>query len=162
MGGDNDLFVDDNADPSSFSQVQTLTSVPEDGKRYVCCRLCGKVSTKKGSIRKGRIVLARRGEEWVVISVWSDSSGMPLTSPFLGPPGALDSSLKKHTTLLNRLKSSLLVGPADALIKEIDGLTLSKYLEEIVGAVVEGASKGKGDPEVAVDVGSASPSKTAL
>jgi regulator of nonsense transcripts 2 len=70
--------------------------------------------------------------------------------------------LKKHTTLLNRLKSSLLVGPADALIKEIDGLTLSKYLEEIVGAVVEGASKGKGDPEVAVDVGSASPSKTAL
>lgn len=31
-------------------------------------------------------------------------------------------------------------------------MTLSKYLEEIVGAVVEGASKGKGDPEVAVDV----------
>lgn len=31
-------------------------------------------------------------------------------------------------------------------------MTLTKYLEEIVAAVVEGASKGKGDPEVAVDV----------
>ncbi|RSH95137.1 hypothetical protein EHS25_000223 [Saitozyma podzolica] len=68
------------------------------------------------------------------------------------PPGSLDSSLKKHTTLLNRLKSSLLVGPSDTLAKEIDGLTLTKYLEEIVAAVVEGASKGRGDPEVAVDV----------
>lgn len=38
------------------------------------------------------------------------------------------------------------------LIKEIDGLTLTKYLEEIAGAVIEGVSKGRGDPEVAVDV----------
>ncbi|OXM78214.1 hypothetical protein C364_04151 [Cryptococcus neoformans Bt63] len=67
------------------------------------------------------------------------------------PPGSLDSSLKKHTTLINKLKSSLLIGPADALIKDIDGLTLTKYLDEIVAAVVEGAAK-KGDPEVAVDV----------
>jgi regulator of nonsense transcripts 2 len=68
------------------------------------------------------------------------------------PAPPLDSSLKKHTTLLNRLRSSLLVGPSDVLIKEIDGLTLTKYLDEIVGAVVEGASKGRGDPDVAVDV----------
>jgi regulator of nonsense transcripts 2 len=46
----------------------------------------------------------------------------------------------------------LLVGPAATFIKEIDGLTLSKYLEEIVGAVVEGATRGKGEPDVAVDV----------
>lgn len=71
-----------------------------------------------------------------------------------GPPGQLDSSLKKHTTLLNRLKSALLVGPADTIIKEIDGLVLTKYLEETVAAVIEGASKGRGDPEVAVDVSS--------
>lgn len=69
-----------------------------------------------------------------------------------GPPGQLDSSLKKHTTLLNRLKSALLVGPADTIIKEIDGLVLTKYLEETVAAVIEGASKGRGDAEVAVDV----------
>lgn len=69
-----------------------------------------------------------------------------------GPPGQLDSSLKKHTTLINRLKAALLVGPSDAIIKEIDGLVLSKYTSEIVAAVVEGASRGRGDPEVAVDV----------
>ncbi|WVQ81313.1 hypothetical protein IAT38_003436 [Cryptococcus sp. DSM 104549] len=68
------------------------------------------------------------------------------------PKGPLDSSLKKHTTLLNRLKSALLVGPSETLIKDIDGLTLTKYLEEIVAAIVEGASKGKGDPDAAVDV----------
>lgn len=77
-----------------------------------------------------------------------------MTTEHPGPAGSLDSSLKRHTTLLNRLKSSLLVGPADALIKEIDGLTLTKYLEEIAAAIVEGASKGKGDAEVAVDVSS--------
>ncbi|KAK4687311.1 regulator of nonsense transcripts 2, partial [Tremellales sp. Uapishka_1] len=68
------------------------------------------------------------------------------------PAGNLDSSLKKHTTLLNRLRASILLGPSETLIKEIDGLTLTKYLEEIVGAVVEGVSKGRGDPEIAVDV----------
>ncbi|WVQ93013.1 hypothetical protein IAU59_000076 [Kwoniella sp. CBS 9459] len=68
------------------------------------------------------------------------------------PSGQLDASLKKHTTLLNKLKSSLLVGPAETFIKEIDGLTLTKYLEEIVAAVVEGSAKGKGDSEVAVDI----------
>jgi regulator of nonsense transcripts 2 len=72
----------------------------------------------------------------------------------VGPSGTLDSSLKKHTTLLNRLRTNLLAGPAETLIKEIDGLSLTKYLEEIVAAVVEGASRAKGDPEVAVDVGS--------
>lgn len=70
-----------------------------------------------------------------------------------GPPGQLDSSLKKHTTLINRLKSSLLVGPSDAIIKEIDGLVLTKYLEEIVAGVIEGSGRGRGDAEVAVDVG---------
>ncbi|WVN87840.1 uncharacterized protein L203_103035 [Cryptococcus depauperatus CBS 7841] len=68
------------------------------------------------------------------------------------PPGSLDSSLKRHTTLINKLKSSLLIGPAEAFIKDIDGLTLTKYLEEIVAAIVDGAVKGKGDPEAGVDV----------
>jgi regulator of nonsense transcripts 2 len=77
---------------------------------------------------------------------------MSIKSLIPGPPGTLDASLKKHTTLLNKLKTNVLIGPSDSLIKEIDGLTLTKYLEEIVAAVVEGASKGKGDSEVAVDV----------
>jgi regulator of nonsense transcripts 2 len=60
--------------------------------------------------------------------------------------------LKKHTNLLNKLKTNVLVSPPDALLKDIDGLTLTKYLEEIAAAVVEGACKGKGDPEAAVEV----------
>ncbi|KAL1407550.1 mRNA decay protein [Vanrija albida] len=86
----------------------------------------------------------RRAQLSTVEKYWLDEANRP--------PGQLDSSLKKHTTLLNRLKAALLVGPADTLIKEIDGLVLTKYLEEIVAAVVEGASRGRGDPDVAVDV----------
>ena len=70
----------------------------------------------------------------------------------VGPAGALYSSLKKHTNLLNKLKTNLFASPADALLKDIDGLTLTKYLEEIVAAVVEGSSKGKGDIDSAVEV----------
>lgn len=91
-----------------------------------------------------------------VENYWIDEAHRELSAGYTadrtGPPGQLDSSLKKHTTLLNRLKSALLVGPADTIIKEIDGLVLTKYLEETVAAVIEGASKGRGDPEVAVDV----------
>lgn len=71
------------------------------------------------------------------------------------PP--LDSSLKKHTTLLNRLRSALLTTSADTFLKELDGLTLTKYTEEIRAAVLEGisgtAAKGKADVEGAVEVG---------
>jgi regulator of nonsense transcripts 2 len=71
----------------------------------------------------------------------------------------LDSSLKKHTTLLNRLRSALLTTSAETFLKELDGLTLTKYTEEIRTAVLEGisgtAAKGKADVEGAVEVGSA-------
>ena len=67
----------------------------------------------------------------------------------------LDSSLKKHTTLINKIKSSLLNTQPATLIKEIDGLSLSKYVEEIVGAVLEGLTVvkgGKADVEGVVEV----------
>jgi len=75
----------------------------------------------------------------------------------VGPAGILDSSLKKHTNLLNKLKTNLFASPPDALLKDIDGLTLTKYLEEIVAAVVEGSGKGKGDIDSAVEVSWVSP-----
>ncbi|KAJ9107589.1 hypothetical protein QFC21_001048 [Naganishia friedmannii] len=67
------------------------------------------------------------------------------------PKGPLDASLKKHTTLINKLRSALLTTSSDVLIKEIDGLTLTKYVEEIVGAVVEGLTAAKGVGKVDVD-----------
>ncbi|KAJ9104356.1 hypothetical protein QFC19_003998 [Naganishia cerealis] len=60
------------------------------------------------------------------------------------PKGPLDASLKKHTTLINKLRSAILTTSSDALIKEIDGLTLTKYVEEIVAATVEGITGSKG------------------
>lgn len=79
-------------------------------------------------------------------------------APFLAltePSSPLDSSLKKHTTLLNRLRSALLTTSSETLIKEIDGLALTKYVEEIVAAVGEGVVSAKGakaDVESAVEV----------
>jgi len=73
-----------------------------------------------------------------------------------GPKPPLDSSLKKHTTLLNRLKSALLTTSPETFLNELDGLTLTKYAEEIRAAVLEGvsgtAAKGKADVEGAVEV----------
>jgi hypothetical protein len=60
------------------------------------------------------------------------------------PKGPLDASLKKHTTLINKLRSAILTSSADTLIKEIDGLTLTKYVAEIVAATVDGITGSKG------------------
>jgi regulator of nonsense transcripts 2 len=74
---------------------------------------------------------------------------------YLEPKGPLDSSLKKHTTLLNKLRSALLTTSAPVLIKESDALSLGKYTEEIAAAVLEGVSSSKGgkaDADAAVEV----------
>jgi regulator of nonsense transcripts 2 len=71
------------------------------------------------------------------------------------PKGSLDASLKKHTTLINKLRSAILTTSADTLIKEIDGLTLTKYVAELVAATVEGITSSKGgkaDIDSAVEV----------
>ncbi|BGP57439.1 hypothetical protein JCM8202_001997 [Rhodotorula sphaerocarpa] len=69
-----------------------------------------------------------------------------------GPPdglGKLDTSLKRHTALLVKLRSSLNQQAAiPALLKEISQLALEKYVEEAVGAVVEGLGKCKTAAEV--------------
>ncbi|POY76480.1 hypothetical protein BMF94_0681 [Rhodotorula taiwanensis] len=75
-----------------------------------------------------------------------------------GPPdglGKLDTSLKRHTALLVKFRSSLNQQAAvPALLKEISQLALEKYVEEAVGAIVEGLAKCKTAAEVAgaVDV----------
>lgn len=63
--------------------------------------------------------------------------------------GKLDTSLKRHTALLVKLRSSLNQQAAiPALLKEISQLALEKYVEEAVGAVVEGLGKCKTAAEV--------------
>lgn len=71
-----------------------------------------------------------------------DSASPPPT-----PTRPLDSSLKRHTTLLNKLRKGFSLDQKDALVKDVEGLTLEKYTEEIVDACVEGISGlgAKGD-----------------
>jgi len=62
--------------------------------------------------------------------------------------GKLDTSLKRHTALLVKLRSSLnTAAQIPAILKDIAGLSLEKYVEEAVGAVVEGLGKCKTGPE---------------
>ncbi|KAM0751324.1 ARM repeat-containing protein [Meredithblackwellia eburnea MCA 4105] len=64
--------------------------------------------------------------------------------------GRLDTSLKRHTALLTKLKSSLhSAANAPAIVKEINSLALEKYIEEAVGAVFEGLGKCKSSTEIA-------------
>lgn len=64
--------------------------------------------------------------------------------------GKLDTSLKRHTALLVKLRSSLNTSAAiPGLLKEIAQLSLEKYVEEAVGAVVEGLGKCKTAAETA-------------
>jgi len=94
--------------------------------------------------------------EWISRSLKAVFSISDLILVQSGPKPPLDSSLKKHTTLLNRLKSALLTTSSETFLKELDGLTLTKYAEEITAAVLEGvsgtAAKGKADVEGAVEV----------
>ncbi|KAI0743348.1 ARM repeat-containing protein [Daedaleopsis nitida] len=73
------------------------------------------------------------------------------------PAKALDSSLKRHTALIKRMKQSLGQENRDHIIKDIDTLSLEKYVEEIVGAVAEGILRCKTEKDVwsAVEIVSA-------
>lgn len=63
--------------------------------------------------------------------------------------GKLDTSLKRHTALLTKLRSSLHTPAAvPGILKDVVSLSLEKYIEEAVGAVVEGLIKCKSGPEI--------------
>ncbi|RDB25023.1 Regulator of nonsense transcripts UPF2 [Hypsizygus marmoreus] len=78
----------------------------------------------------------------------------------LNPPtqdSSKDSSLKRHTALIKRIRQSLASDNRDQILKEIDSLSLEKYIDEIAGAVLEGVSRCKTERDVwaAVEVISA-------
>ncbi|KAI0666624.1 ARM repeat-containing protein [Trametes maxima] len=64
------------------------------------------------------------------------------------PLKALDSSLKRHTALIKRMRQSLGAENHDQIFKDIDSLSLEKYVDEIVGSVVEGISRCKTEKDV--------------
>ncbi|KAI9453157.1 ARM repeat-containing protein [Lactarius psammicola] len=64
------------------------------------------------------------------------------------PTKALDSSLKRHTALIKRIRQSIGLDNRDQILKDIETLTLEKYIEEIAGAVPEGIVRCKFEKDV--------------
>jgi len=61
---------------------------------------------------------------------------------------SLDSSLKRHTALIKRAKLSIGLENRDQILKDIESLTLEKYVEEIATSLLEGLARCKTDKDV--------------
>lgn len=59
----------------------------------------------------------------------------------------LDSSLKRHTTLIKRIRQSMAADNRDQILKDLESLSLEKYIDEIAGAVTEGIARCKTDKD---------------
>ena len=68
----------------------------------------------------------------------------------------LDSSLKRHTALIKRMRQSIGAENRDQILKDLDSLSLEKYIDEIASAAMEGVGRCKTEKDVwsAVEVGS--------
>ncbi|KAH9915683.1 ARM repeat-containing protein [Fomitopsis serialis] len=64
------------------------------------------------------------------------------------PAKALDSSLKRHTALIKRIRQSVGVENRDQIIKDIETLSLEKYVDELAGAALEGIARCKTEKDV--------------
>jgi len=60
----------------------------------------------------------------------------------------LDSSLKRHTALIKRIRQSMAADNRDQITKDIDTLSLEKYIDELAGAIIEGLSRCKTEKDV--------------
>ena len=60
----------------------------------------------------------------------------------------MDSSLKRHTALIKRIRQSIGHDNRDQILKDIETLALEKYIEEIAGAVPEGIVRCKLERDV--------------
>ncbi|KAI1791335.1 transcription factor [Ganoderma leucocontextum] len=61
---------------------------------------------------------------------------------------ALDSSLKRHTALIKRMRQSVGLENRDQILKDIESLSLEKYVDEVVGAVAEGILRCKSEKDI--------------
>lgn len=66
--------------------------------------------------------------------------------------GSLDSSMKKNTAFIKRLRTAITASSQSQFLQEIRTLSLHKYLSEIISACYEGLCKLKSPGEVAAGV----------
>ena len=65
---------------------------------------------------------------------------------------SLDSSLKKNTAFIKRLRTAITAASTATFLQEIRSLSLQKYLSEVISASYEGLSKLKTPAEIAAGV----------
>lgn len=71
-----------------------------------------------------------------------------MTSGSAPAKASLDSSLKRHTALIRRAKLSIGQENRDQILKDLETLTLEKYVEEIASSLLEGLGRCKTDKDV--------------
>ncbi|KAF1838878.1 nonsense-mediated mRNA decay factor [Decorospora gaudefroyi] len=72
--------------------------------------------------------------------------------PVFAVQGSLDSSMKKNTAFIKRLRTAVNVPAQAQFLQEIRALSLHKYLSEIISACYEGLCKLKTPGEIAAGV----------
>ena len=60
----------------------------------------------------------------------------------------MDSSLKRHTALIKRMRQSIGFENREQILKDIESLSLEKYVDEIIGAAAEGILRCKTEKDV--------------
>ena len=60
----------------------------------------------------------------------------------------LDSSLKRHTAFIKKIRQSVGAENRDQLLKDIETLSLEKHVDELDSAVLEGISRCKSERDV--------------
>lgn len=65
-----------------------------------------------------------------------------------GSSKSLDSSLKRHTAFIKRIRQSVGAENRDQLLKDIETLSLEKHVDELDSAVLEGVSRCKSEKDV--------------
>ena len=66
--------------------------------------------------------------------------------------GSLDSSLKKNTAFIKRLRTAITAASTTAFLQELRSLSLQKYLSEVISATYEGLCKVKTPGDIAAGV----------
>lgn len=78
---------------------------------------------------------------------WYEAAEFILASS-AGSSKSLDSSLKRHTAFLKKTRQSVGAENRDQLLKDIETLSLEKYVDELGSAVLEGIQRCKSERDV--------------
>ena len=79
--------------------------------------------------------------------VWYGGTGLILV-PSTGSSKSLDSSLKRHTAFIKKIRQSVGAENRDQLLKDIETLSLGKHVDELDSAVLEGILRCKSEKDV--------------